>query len=405
MTGRDDARFVVGVVSLGHFLSHLYLLAFPPLFPLLREEFALSNAELGLILSGVSVTMLLQTPVGRLVDRAGAKWVFVAGIAVTATGVLLAGFATSFPMLLAFALLSGLGQSTFHPADFALIGAVTPGEDEGKAFGVHMFGGNAGFAVAPAFVGFLGLTYGWQTALLVSGAVGIAFAGVAAVALEPVYLRSIRDRAAAGRPAEGGWGVSGMLTPPVAVMFAYFFFYGAANFGIQGFLTVYFVEGLGLDAALGNTTLTTFFVLVSGGILVGGVLADRYSPRRLVGVATAVGALVVWVAATDLLVGAAAAAVAVFAVVGFAFGIILPSRDRLVSMFAPRGSTGTSFGFVSTGIPLAGLLAPPAIGAVIDLFSPNAAFLAIGAFLAVAAAGVTLIGPRTVGGEAAVGGP
>jgi MFS family permease len=183
----SDPEFLrtLGIVSGGHLLSHLYVLAYPPLFPLLIDDFGLNNTQLGLIMSVVALSMFLfQTPVGELVDRIGAKPVFVLGLVFTGGGTALVGAATSYPLLLVFALVAGIGQSAFHPADYTLLDAVTEGDQEGRSFGIHTFAGYAGFAVAPALVGGLGVLYGWQIALFVVLAAAITLAtGAPGVAL------------------------------------------------------------------------------------------------------------------------------------------------------------------------------------------------------------------------------
>lgn len=128
----DDGLDTVGIVTGGHTLSHVYLLTFPPLFPLLRVEFGLTNTQLGVLVSVISLGMLLQIPVGELVDRIGAKRVFVAGVAITSSSILLAGTATSYLTLLTFATLSGIGQSAFHPTDYPLLKAVSDPEQKGN---------------------------------------------------------------------------------------------------------------------------------------------------------------------------------------------------------------------------------------------------------------------------------
>lgn len=57
-SGIGDRRTIATVTG-GHFLSHFYILVFPPLFPMMREELALSNAELGLTVSVISLGTLL----------------------------------------------------------------------------------------------------------------------------------------------------------------------------------------------------------------------------------------------------------------------------------------------------------------------------------------------------------
>jgi MFS family permease len=186
---RGSPRFVIGTVSVAHFLSHFYFLVFPPLFPLLREEFGVNNTQLGLLFSLLFLMpSILQIPVGDLVDRIGAKRVFVAGIAVTGLGTMATTLSTSYAMLLAFALLAGVGQSVFHPADFALLETVTDETNRGKGFGTHTFAGFLGFAAGPLIAGGLGVRYGWRTALFGLGTVGVAYAVAVWLTMEPVHL-------------------------------------------------------------------------------------------------------------------------------------------------------------------------------------------------------------------------
>lgn len=412
---RADWRFVVAVVSGGHFLSHFYLLSFPPLFPLLTAEFGLTNAQLGLAVSAMSVAALLQMPVGSLVDRVGATRVFVAGVAVTAAGVALVGLSESYPVILAAAGLSGIGQSAFHPADYAILEAVTDPAVEGRSFSVHTFSGFAGFAAAPLVVGTLGLTVGWQAALLAVGSVGVLYAAVAGLLLRSldVARRDERDRAAT-RPADGddedgrdgegvhddadsrddsaARGLREVLRPGILVMAAFFLAMAFGGKGVHTFTAVLAVESFGLSEAVGNATLTAFFAASAVGILVGGVLADTRNPRRVVVVAPAVAALGIWLTVSGLLDPGAVAFLGLFAAVGFIVGLAFPSRDRLVSAAAPTGSAGRSFGLVFTGGALGSLVSPVFLGAVIDATTARHAFALVGACYLAAAAVATTVG-------------
>src|SRR5437762_8120837 len=71
---------VNAVIGTGHFLSHFYQLCLPPMFLAWQAAFGVSFAELGLSLALMScATGLLQTPVGFLVDRYGARSFLVGG--------------------------------------------------------------------------------------------------------------------------------------------------------------------------------------------------------------------------------------------------------------------------------------------------------------------------------------
>ena len=202
---RGDTPYVVGVVSGGHFLSHLYLLAYPPLFPLLAREFEVTTAQLGLLVTAIYVpTLLLQLPLGEVVDRIGAKRVLVAGLVATSVGITLSGLATAYWTLLVLAFVSGVGQSVFHPANYALLDAVTATDQEGMAFSVHTFGGYAGFAAAPLVIGGIGVTVGWRTALLVGGSLGFGYAALVALTTRPVYRQSLVPGAVDGSTTGDG---------------------------------------------------------------------------------------------------------------------------------------------------------------------------------------------------------
>ncbi len=388
---RGDWRYTVGIVTGGHFLSHFYLLALPPLFPALRAEFGLSNAALGVLISVISIGLLLQLPVGELVDRFGAKPVFVGGTALTAAGVGLAGFATSYPWLIAGAVVSGIGQSAFHPADYALLDAVTDGEHKGKSFGVHSFGAYVGFASAPLVVGGIALRADWRLALVTVGVAGVAYAVLAALTLDSPY----RRRAGATSTSEGGSTLretaATFWDPAVFLLLSFFVVATVANKGIQTFTTVFVPTVYELPTSIANLTLTGFFAGASIGILVGGVLADRFDPRRIVVSTFGLCGLGVLALTLGAVPAHPTVPVGGFALVGFTMGLAYPSRDRLVSRYTPSGSTGKGFGLIFTGASIGGLVGPALLGVVIDATAVTTAFLLVGAFFLAAGAVVFML--------------
>lgn len=372
---------VVGLVSGGHFVSHFYLLAFPPLFPILAEELTLSGFELGLIMSAIQAGTFLQVATGDLVDRVGGKRVFVGGLVVTALGIGLAGVGGTYPYLLGFALVSSVGQSAFHPADYALLDAASTGSTEGRSYGLHNFAGSLGFAAGPAVVGGIALLTHWRVALVAAASLGLGYAVLAYLLMDDVHLAQIED----DDGAEDG-GRLDLLDPTLLALFAFFVAVSFAGIGIQSFTTVLVDAGYGFSAAVGNTTLIAFLTLSAFGVLVGGWLADRLRPRVVIVPVLTVTGLLVLAVAGGLVPATPAALVVVFAVIGAVFGLFIPARDRLVNAASEQGSIGRSFGFVFTGISLAGVAGPAILGAVIDAMDVWAAFWIVGGGLLVAAA-------------------
>lgn len=388
---RDDTAFIVGTVSLAHFFSHLFLLAYPPLFPLLATEFDASTTQLGLLITAIYVPqLLLQFPLGEVVDRVGAKWILVSGITITSLSIGGSGLATSYWMLLGFAFVSGIGQSVFHPADYALLETVTTSENEGMGFSAHTFGGFAGFAAAPLVIGSIGIALGWQIALVTAGVVGGLVALGIALTTESVHARHIES--GPDRTAQSTWGqmIAFVRQGDLLLVFAFYLVSMMALVGLQSFTTVLAVDDYGFTESSANTLLTVHLTATAIGVVAGGPLADRASFRWIVVgmfglAAVGVGGLVVGVSSASFLF-----ALALLAVIGFLFGLALPSRDKFANSVVDPDAVGKSFGFFFTGLSLGAIVSPTLLGAIIDVWSTPVAFVVVGLLLLIAASVVVV---------------
>ena len=107
---------VNSVIGTGHFMSHFYQLCLPPMFLAWQSAFDVSFAQLGLSLALMSCAAgLLQTPVGFLVDRYGARPFLIGGTLLMTVSIAAMGLATAFWQVVGLAMLSGVGNSVIHP--------------------------------------------------------------------------------------------------------------------------------------------------------------------------------------------------------------------------------------------------------------------------------------------------
>src|SRR5438067_4904582 len=168
-----DAR-VNALIGSGHFLSHYYQLCLPPMFIVWQRDFGVSYAELGLAMALMSgTTAVVQAPIGFLVDRYGARRFLIIGTSLMTLSIAGMGLATSYWQIALLAMLSGLGNSVIHPADYAILsGSVDPSRI-GRSFSIHTFVGHVGFAAAPPITAALMLLIGWRNTLLLVGALGL----------------------------------------------------------------------------------------------------------------------------------------------------------------------------------------------------------------------------------------
>src|SRR5207302_2516249 len=170
--GRDIR--VNALICSGHFLSHYYQLCLPPMFVVWQESFGVSYAELGVAMALMSgTTAVVQAPIGFLVDRYGARRFLIIGTSLMTLSIAGMGLATSYWQIALLAMLSGLGNSVIHPADYAILSGSVDASRIGRSFSIHTFVGHVGFAAAPPVTAALTLLLGWRNAILLGEAGGV----------------------------------------------------------------------------------------------------------------------------------------------------------------------------------------------------------------------------------------
>src|SRR3954454_4688867 len=132
-----DAR-VNGLLGAGHFLSHFYQLCLPPLFIAWQQAFDVSFAELGLAMAVMAgAAGGVETPMGVLVDRYGARLFLVGGTLLMTLSIAAMGLATAYWQVVGLALLSGVGNSVIHPADYSILAGSVGRDKIGRSFALH----------------------------------------------------------------------------------------------------------------------------------------------------------------------------------------------------------------------------------------------------------------------------
>jgi MFS transporter, FSR family, fosmidomycin resistance protein len=387
--GRDLP--VISLIGAAHFGSHYFHLVLPPLFPVLKDALGASYTELGLLMTLFFATSgLCQTPAGFLVDRIGAARVLVAGVALLAGGAVLAGLAPGYGAMLPVAVVMGVGNSVFHPADYAILSRrVSPGRIA-RAYSVHTIGGTLGWALAPVAVLALAAAFSWRVALVASGLGGLALAGVllanrARIEIEPA------PRVAAG---QGGASALALFTSlPILVCFAYFCLQAVSFSATQSFLPVTLNELHATPIEVATAGITAYMLGSSLGTLAGGVLADRGGRLQAIiaGGLLASAAVILLIAFVPLAPGPLLAAIAL---AGGLAGATTPSRDLLVRRAAPEGATGRVFGFVYSGLDLGGTVTPAVVGYLLDHGRPRAVLLLVAAVMALTVLTAGSVRPR-----------
>ena len=358
---------VVSLISLAHGCSHFFQLVLPPLFPLLVAEFNTGYTELGVVMTIFFVTSgFSQVAAGFLVDRFGARRVLLSGLALYCFAIICFALAPAFWMFYGLAVLLGLGNSVFHPADFTIMNGSVDPRRLGRAFGMHTLGGNLGWAVAPGFMLSIALVGGWRVALLAAASLGIAI--LATLWWSRADLAEVpaadKDRPAARRTAPP-LSLLVMISGPVILCFLYFALLALAQIAVQNFLPPTLEALHGTPLQIGNVALTGFLLGASAGVLTGGIMADRSTRYGLTIALGLAGGALMFVVVGNLALSDVVM-VAGMVAAGFLLGMTTPSRDLLVRSATPKGATGRVFGFVYSGLDVGSALAPVGVGYMLD---------------------------------------
>ncbi|QGW81793.1 MFS transporter [Variovorax paradoxus] len=364
---RSDAQ-LIGLVGLAHAISHFSQLILAPLFPWLKDAFNVSYTELGAVLTVFFVvSCIVQAASGFIVDKLGPRPVLFVGLGALALAAFGYAMAQSYWMLLACAIVGGIGNGVFHPVDYTLFNRKVAPTRLGHAYSVHGITGSLGWALAPAFVVPIAMAYSWRVALASAGALAIVvllvlWAYRSVLALD---VKAVQKATGHGEPASIGGEFDFLRIPAVWMCFGFFFLYAVVISVVQTFAPVAAGHLHAVPVALVAVCLTVYMVASAAGMVAGGFLAsDPSRCERIVGtgfgIAAAVALVLAFAQFPPVLVPV------LFGVMGFVSGVAGPSRDLLVKRSTPPNATGRVYGVVYAGLDIGQALAPLVFGRLMD---------------------------------------
>ena len=378
----SDVR-VIGLISLAHGSSHFFHLILPPMFPWLRDAFALSYAELGLLMSVFFVvSCMTQAASGFLVDRIGARPVLFGGIGLLVLAALVYSQSNGYAMLLLGAVIAGCGNGIFHPVDYTLINHKVSPPNLPYAYSMHGVTGYLGWAAAPAFMVAITQLADWRIAFMSAGI-------LEALILLVLWLNknqlidNVKERHASTQAANSG----GTHESPFAFLklqavwlcWVFFFFSMASTSSLQSFAPSALFGIYEIPLNVGSYYITLLALGSAGGVLFGGYLAAKLqAPERIVSTCLSITVLMCLLLATGIM--SIDLIPIIFFALGFGYGVVAPSRDLLVKKATPQGVAGRVYGIVYSGIDLGAAVGPFIFGFFMDAGLPKALFLGIAVF-------------------------
>jgi FSR family fosmidomycin resistance protein-like MFS transporter len=280
----EPTRFrVLGAISFSHFLNDMIQSLILALYPLLKGDFSLSFAQIGLITLTYQLTAsVLQPFIGMYTDRYPQPRALSIGMGFTLLGLVLLSVAPNYLTVIGAAALVGAGSSIFHP-ESSRVARLASGGQHGLAQSIFQVGGNAGSAVGPLLAAWVIIPYGrtsvaWFSlaalvAMFVLWRIGDWYRRQQALPAAKSGAHSARDQA---DPVtrKVGWALAIL----VALVFSKYFYLTS----LSSYYTFYLISKFHLSIQAAQLYLFGFLFAIALGTLIGGPVGDRIGRKRVI---------------------------------------------------------------------------------------------------------------------------
>lgn len=247
----------------------------------------LQNAEaFGFLMSVFLWIYCIMSPIsGFIGDRLNRKWLIVGSLFVWSAVTLLMGLSTSYSEILALRALMGVSEALYMPAALSLIADYHSGKSCSLAVGIHMTGLYVGQAIG-GFGATVAAAWSWHTAFLSFGFIGITYSVILILLLKETERTSVDKETIQKKNKDGVLKVVSVLFKNISFPVILFFF---AVFSLPGWATKNWLPTLfsnSLEIPMSHAgPLSTITIAFSSfmGVIIGGVLSDKWVKRNLKG--------------------------------------------------------------------------------------------------------------------------
>lgn len=271
---------ILAAISSSHMINDMMQSLILAMYPILKGEFALSFAQIGLITLTYQLTAsLLQPLIGLFTDRRPQPYSLPFGMLSTLVGLMLLAFAPSFAVVLVAAAFVGIGSAVFHP-ESSRIARLASGGQHGFAQSVFQVGGNTGTAIGPLLAAAVIAPFGQRSmawfGLAVVVGIGLLFQVSRWYAAHQVANLGRKNVvAAAPYPRRV---VIGAIAVLLVLIFSKYFYVA----GISSFYTFYLIERFGLSVQSAQIHLFIFLFASAIGTVAGGPVGDRIGRKPVI---------------------------------------------------------------------------------------------------------------------------
>lgn len=282
MNAKKTVYPILLAVCIGHLFNDLFQALVPAIYPLLKSNYKLSFAQVGMITFCFQVSSsILQPLVGQYTDRKPVPFSQIYGMLFSMSGVVLLAYAPSYYGVLLAVTLIGIGSSIFHP-ESSRIAFMASGGKRSLAQAIFQIGGNTGTALGPLLVAWFVLPKGQQF-LLWFLLVGVLANGVYFYIgswYKRILLIKNQKKSAVEIPLPNlsPSRITASIIILLILIFSKYFYIAS----ISSYFQFYTMDKFGISDVQAQIYLFYFLIATAFGTLVGGFLGDRLGRKFII---------------------------------------------------------------------------------------------------------------------------
>lgn len=270
------------ICGISHFLNDMIQSIIPSIYPILKDKFDFSFAQIGIITLIFQMTSsILQPFTGLYADKHPRPYALSVGMCFTLVGLLVLAFAENYLLILLAVSVVGLGSSVFHPTA-SRVAQLASGGKKSLAQSIFQVGGNGGSALGPLLAAAIILPFGQHS---------ISFFALAALLAAIIMVRLgswYKARMAyATKHPQKTVGINtniskrakyGALAILIMLVFSKYFYTSC----ITSYFTFFLIDKFGISVGASQLCLFVFLAAFAIGTVAGGLLGDKFGRKYVI---------------------------------------------------------------------------------------------------------------------------
>lgn len=362
---KHDRRYSY-LMMIAHLCDDLNQGALVAVIPFLVLHNGYSYAEVtALLLASNAASAIIQPLFGWLGDKKPRPWLMAAGIFLAGIGMAGVGVLPNYPLIMASAMLSGIGVAMFHP-EGGRLGNLTAGEQKGKGMSIFAVGGKLGFTFGP-LVATAAITLWGLPGTLIFIIPSTLCAAILLSQNKALLSYSNPDKQSSDDSLyQDNWVGFGFVMGAISCR-------SIMYYAFLSFIPLFLVYNLGQEEAFASSVISLFALVCAVGTIASGWAGQLLGAKKLIIVSYACVAIEVVIFAFN---GSLIVALILIALLALTCDISYPSAVAMGQSFVPHHlgmASGLSFGVM---VCIGGLMTP-VFGLIGDYFGLQVVMLCV----------------------------